>query len=151
MEKVQAAQKASHFEREREELRERPQAMPASGPRSGGAVCGREEVEKDRESCWGRRRRRVVVATALFVVVVVIASTVVPRRRAAWDSAAATNERDWFICFVGTTTMRDAEKDKLDDEHARREAAAAAAEAIAIDEAFNDVADESIDEPFASA
>jgi hypothetical protein len=37
MEKVQAAQKASHFDKERDDARESPQAMPASGPRRGDA------------------------------------------------------------------------------------------------------------------
>lgn len=144
MEKVQAAQKASHFDRLRAEGAERPHAMPASGPRSAGAGRGREAVEKSE-----RRGRDSDGDELLALVVVDVAIVVPPRRRAAWDSAAATNARAWCTCFTCIATPRDAAKEELDDEQqARREAAAAVA--VAIEALVDDVA-ESIDELFASA
>lgn len=158
IEKVQAAQNASHFARAREDWRESPAAMPASGPRRGGPGRGSEEVAKEEEEeKSGRRGRRVVVETSdddrgLVVVTVGIRFEPV-LRRAAWARAAATNERDWFGCLAGTTTLREDAKEEppAGEKKARREvraivfatdeealvdvvAAAARSESVAADE-----------------
>lgn len=125
IEKVQAAQNASHLAREREDCRESPAAMPASGPRRGGAGRGSEEVEK--KSGRAGRRDAAVAATSgdddddeeLVADVGIKFGPV--RRRAAWASAAATKDRNWLPEALLTATLREAvAKEEPGKEQARR-------------------------------